>query len=257
MVAPPSYGKFAHVDAVALRISRLSAAGNPIYVSATGALVFCCEGRIAITPQTEQGATISKGGFCAGKTCNTWDTPDRITGYTGELTLCNVMDEVQEMIGVASALSANVTNGGSAADQIIGSLYYETGSCSDAVVASPVTIEMWSRPVLCKTQVADQSPSALTLWRKKVCPWAYNFVQTAAQDPTGDNFPDYVWSFKLKPQGPLWLSGPFKDNDFLNPDENDLITDAGWTYAEYWSTVTPPTCAAGVAKYITTPAAPA
>jgi hypothetical protein len=250
-----SYGKFSHLDAIALRISRLDSAGTPVYGSVSGAYLLCCEGRMTTTPTTEDGQLITKGGYCAGKTCNSWETPDRISGYDGELTICNVADEILELIGVGVALSASVAIGGAAAAAVVGTLYYETGGCADVTVANGVTLEMWSRPILCKSQVYGGNPLTTLAWRKKVIPWAYNFVPTAAQDPTGDAFPDYIFQFKLRPPGAAWADGAFNDNPFLQTSQNALAPAQTWTYAEYWTTVAPPTCAAGISNYTTTPAA--
>ena len=254
MTIPASYGKYSGIDALALRISRLNSDGHIIQPSTTGAYLFCCEGKVSITAEVTTGAVVEKTGFCAGQSCNSWETPDRITGYKGELTLCNISDEVAELLGAAHALSASVANGGSAAAQLVGSLLYENGACTTTTVAPGVVIETWSRPVLCKRQVTDAA--GVTLYRKKVLPWAYNFTITAAQ-VTGDAFSDYVFSFKLKPPGANFASGPFNDNDFLNPVTNTLAPAQLWTAAEYWTSEAPPTCATGVANYVGVPAAPA
>lgn len=248
-----SYGKYSGIDALALRISRLDSDGNIIQPSATGAYLFCCEGKVSITAVIQTGTAIEKTGFCAGQSCNSWETPDRITGYTGELTLCNISDEVSELLGASEGLSASVANGGPAAAQLVGSLLYESGSCTSAADASGVVLETWSRPVLCKRQVTDAD--GVTLYRKRVIPWAYNFTITAAQ-ATGDAFSDYVFSFKLKPPGANFASGPFNDNGMLNPLSNGLAPEQLWTAAEYWTASGPPTCAAGTANYLAVPSAP-
>lgn len=246
-----SYGKYSGIDAIALRVSRLTSVGQIVRDSPTGAFLLCCEGKASHTATVETGQALSKTGFCAGASCNSWETKDRVTGYTGELTVCNVSDELTEIIGASEGIMASVANGGAAAEQIIGSAYYETGSCSLAQDADGVVIEMWFRPVLCKSQIADED--GVVLWRKRIYPWAYNFVKTAA-DEVGDQFSDYVYSFKIKPPAPGFGSGPFNEDDFINPDVNDLAPVQAWSFVEYWTPTGPPECEAGVANYLATPA---
>lgn len=248
-----SYGKYSGIDALALRATRLDTVGSIVRDSDTGAVVFCCEGKASHTPVVQTGQSLQKTGFCAGQSCNSWDTPDQITGYTGELTLCNISDEASELFSLSEGVSASVANGGPAASQLIGSAYYETGSCQSATDQTGVCLELWFRPVLCKVQVSDED--GVTLYRKRIYPWAYNFVKTAADVAGGDTFSDYVWSFKLKPPGPGFASGPFNEDDLIDPDVNGLAPAQVWSFIEYWTPTGPPTCADGVANYVATPAA--
>lgn len=245
------YGKYSGIDALALRVTRLDSIGQIVRDSPTGAFLLCCEGKASHTPTVETGQALQKTGFCAGLSCNSWETPDRITSYTGELTVCNVSDELTELIGATEGITASVANGGPAAAQLIGSAYYESGSCSTAAASDGVVLELWFRPVLCKQQVSDLD--GVTLYRKRIYPWAYNFVKTAA-DEVGDQFSDYVFSFKIKPPAPGFASGPFNEDDMINPDVNGLAPDQNWSFVEYWTPTGPPTCDAGVATYIETPA---
>lgn len=247
-----SYGKFSGIDALAMRVSRLDTTGSIVRDSPTGAFVLCCEGKASHTATIETGQALQKTGFCAGQSCNSWDTPDRITGYTGELTVCNVADELLELISVAEGVSASVSNGGGPAAQLIGSAFYESGSCQSASDQTGVCLELWFRPVLCKVQVSDED--GVTLYRKRIYPWAYNFVKTAA-DEVGDAFADYVYSFKLKPPGPGFASGPFNEDGNIDPDVNGLAPAQMWSFIEYWTPTAPPECEDGVANYVATPAA--
>lgn len=248
-----SYGKYSGIDALAMRVTRLDTVGSIVRDSDTGAFVLCCEGKASHTATIETGTAIQKTGFCAGQSCNAWDTPDRITGYTGELTVCNVSDELLELMSVAEGVSASVASGGDpTAAQLVGSAFYESGSCQSASDQTGVCLELWFRPVLCKVQVSDED--GVTLYRKRIYPWAYNFVKTAA-DEVGDAFADYVYSFKLKPPGPGFASGPFNEDDVLDPDVNNLAPDQTWSFVEYWTATAPPTCPAGAANYVETPPA--
>lgn len=246
-----SYGKFSGIDALAMRVTRLDTVGSIVRDSPTGAFVLCCEGKASHTPVIETGQALQKTGYCAGQSCNAWDTPDRITGYTGELTVCNVADELLELISVAEAVSMTVANGGAPAAQVIGSAFYESGSCQSASDQTGVVLELWFRPVLCKVQVSDDD--GVTLYRKRIYPWAYNFVKTAA-DEVGDQFADYVYSFKLKPPGPGFASGPFGEDGAVDPDVNVLAPAQSWSYIEYWTPTGPPECPEGKANYVATPA---
>lgn len=246
-----SYGKYSGIDALALRVSRLDSVGQIVRSSPSGAFVLCCEGKASHTPVVETGQALQKTGYCAGQSCNSWETPDRITGFTGELTLCNLSDELTELIGASEGITASVANGGAAAAQLIGSAYYESGSCSTAGASDGVVLELWFRPVLCKSQVSDLD--GVVLYRKRIYPWAYNFVKTAA-DEVGDQFADYVYSFKLKPPAAGFGSGPFNEDHLINPAVNALAPAQTWSFIEYWTPTAPPTCGAGVANYTATPA---
>ncbi len=246
-----SYGKFSGIDALAMRVSRLNSVGQIVRDSPTGAFVLCCEGKASHTPVVETGQALQKTGFCAGQSCNSWETPDRITGFTGELTVCNVSDELTELLGATEGISASVSNGGGPAAQLVGSAFYESGSCSTAAASDGVVLELWFRPVLCKSQVSDED--GVVLYRKRIYAWAYNFVKTAA-DEIGDQFSDYVYSFKIKPPAAGFDSGPFNEDDMINPDVNGLAPAQTWSFVEYWTPTGPPECEAGVANYIATPA---
>lgn len=250
------YGKYSNLDSLVVRISRLNAAGMYVPLDADGALIFCCEAKVGIQPTIETGTTLNKTGYCVGQACNSWDTPDRISGYEGQFTVCNLADEFNEMVGLSAALSVDIGEGEDPEVIVGGSLFYETGSCPSPdtnTIQQGVTVEVWTRPVLCKKQTTDAE--GVLMWRKTVIPWAYNFTQTDMREIGGDAFPDYVFSFKMRPPNPLWGDGPFNDNDLLDPTSNDLAPALDWTYAEYWTTQAPPACPAGVFDYLALPAA--
>lgn len=238
-----SYGAYAGIDAAAFRVTRLDNNGNPVRGAANGALLYCCAARVSVEPQVTDGQDILKEGYCAGRTCAKWTTPDRIDAYRGTLDVCLTSDELQELVNWTTPLLAS--------GNIRGSLYYTKGGCDDVSIDNGVAIEFWYRPVGCDEQI---STSGTPVWRKLVIPRAYNFIKAEAWEVNGTDLQVFTWRFKMRPPGTAFEDGPFREDDILWPTANPTAPPQTWQFADYETLDPPPTCA-GVEpnEYVATP----
>lgn len=127
----------ASVQGVAIRVSRLDAAGAPVTGTIANAVAYTTTGftRVAFTPEYEEGEEITEKN-AAGAVCVTYKAPDTLKRVTLELAICLPDPELSELIAGGTLLNDGTNNVGYAAAQ--------TG-----VDANPngVGIEVWSYAV--------------------------------------------------------------------------------------------------------------
>lgn len=239
-----TYGRFAHLNLEAVRISARAANGAPV-VGAEKSLVFTGDvAKLEITPNVDQATTLQADGGTAGRSANSYDVPPKVTGWAGVLRFSNVSDELYDMLSVATLITK--PSGGN--DQIVGSGFAASETCASAGVDTGVIIEAWTDPILCGSQLSDTDGDLL--YRLIVAPYAKGFVLSEAVQPGNEFFP-YVFSFVLAPgTGNNLDNGPFNDLDDIAPTNPDA-PDQTFAWYDIYTTTAPPS---GTGGYVTVPA---
>lgn len=240
-----SLGRFGHIDLLAVRFLRRASSGAWA-PGATGGVVFCGDlAKIEITPNVETGSTLTADAGVGGRAANSWDVPDKTTGWGATFRFSNISDELLEILSLGEQIQKDV-----AADtKIVGTGFSASETCAAAGDDFGTIVEMWSRPVLCGSQLADGGSLA---YRLIVFPYAKGFVISEAYGPGPEFFP-YVFGCKLAGgTGNNLGSGPYDELADIDPAVNTSAPDQTKAWYDIWTITAPPSCT-DPNTYITVP----
>lgn len=205
------------IGAFAVRVARLTADGTPDFGNPTGGFMLCSGiSQFEHDFETEDGEDVFERD-AAGNACVIRKFPDLTKRVTFTLTMCKSDYRLDEILGVAAA----ITSGGT----VVGRAFNMSAGCGTGTPFNGCSIELWSQQWDCSVPLAGSGFMRTVLPRCYLTPAGFTREQGVSMPVyTGYSTPNANYG-----------DGPFGDLDILV----SAGVGANWAMVDVDNTVVP------------------